>query len=259
MRYFETHAHYDDDKFKEDVDEVIKSVRKANVDKIVNVACDFSTCISSMELSRKYEDIYFTFGVHPYSADEFDIKILNKIYDECNIKDKLVAIGEIGLDYSYDNIDKDKQKDIFIKQIKFAQSKNLPIIVHTRDASNDTAKILREYTNDSNKVLLHCFCPTDDMVNLVMQRDNVYISLGGNITFKRKDSFEKYIQRIPIEKIMLETDSPYLAPVPKRGQRNDSSNIILICAKLAEIKNMKEDEVAEITYKNSCNFYNINE
>ncbi len=257
MSFFETHAHYDDDKFKEDLDEVLKNVVSSGVAKIVNVACDFKTSITSSLLSDKYDYIYYTIGVHPYSAHEFNISRLEEIYLGLKNKEKLVAVGEIGLDYSYENINKDLQKEIFIKQINFAKKYNLPLVVHTRDASKDTYDILKEYTSDEDKVLLHCFNPTEDLVKIVLERKNYMVAFGGNITYKRKESFEKYVKMLPTEKLLLETDSPYLAPDIKRGTRNDSSNLCLICDKLASIKEVSSKELEDITYNNACRFYNI--
>ncbi len=257
MKYFETHAHYDDDKFLEDLDGVLAKVRKANVERIVNVACDFKTCISSYKLSKKYEYIYYTIGVHPYSTDEFDISKLEEIYLSLDNKEKLVAVGEIGLDYSYDNIDVERQRDMFIKQIEFAKKHKLPIVVHTRDASKDTYDILRKYTTSADKVLIHCFNPTDDLMRLVLERERYMVAFGGNITYKRKASFENYVNMLPLSKLLIETDSPYLAPVPKRGERNDSSNLSIICEKLASLKGVSLEEMANITYENATRFYNI--
>lgn len=259
MKFFETHAHYDDIKFEDEEDEVLKEVINAGVDKIVNVACDYSSCITSFNLSEKYDFIYFTIGVHPFEAETFDINKLEYIYSKVD-KTKLVAIGEIGLDYSYDYVDdenKKLQQRVFIEQIKFAHKYNLPIIIHTRDASYDTFEILRKYTTEDDYVLLHCFSPTDDLVNILLERKNYMCAFGGNITYKRKDSFEKYLEKIPMEKIVLETDSPYLPPQEKRGTRNDSSSLPIIAAKLAEFKKLDVEEIAKITYNNAMKFYKI--
>lgn len=255
MGFFETHAHYDDIKFEDDLDETLSMVKNSNVDIIVNVACDFKTCISSSKLSEKYEYIYYTIGVHPYSAEEFDISKLEDIYTNLNSKEKLVAVGEIGLDYSYENIDKLKQKEVFIAQIEFAKKHNLPLVIHTRDASKDTYDILKEYTSPLDKVLLHCFNPTEDLVRLVCERPNFMVAFGGNITYKRKDSFERLVKQIPLNKLLIETDSPYLAPEGKRGTRNDSSNLNIICDKLASIMQIDSAEMERITFENAKRFY----
>ena len=259
MKFFETHAHYDDEKFEDEEDEVLNKVYREGVDKIVNVACDYSSCITSFKLSEKYDFVYYTIGVHPFEAETFDIEKIEEIYSQVD-KKKLVAIGEIGLDYSYDYVDEENkkiQKEVFIKQIEFAHKYSLPIIIHTRDASHDTYEILKEYTSDEDKVLLHCFSPTDELVEILLERKNYICAFGGNITYKRKDSFEKYLEKIPMEKIVLETDSPYLPPQEKRGTRNDSSNLPIIAKKLAEFKKITIDEVAIVTYNNAKLFYNV--
>ena len=259
MKIFETHAHYDDEKFNDSREEVLKKVVDVGIERIVNVACDYDSCISSYNLAKEYDYIYYTIGVHPYEAENFEISKLEEIYDSLD-KTKLVAVGEIGLDYSHDDVNlevKETQKKAFIQQIAFAKKHSLPIIIHTRDASLDTYSILNDYTDEKDKILLHCFSPTDDLVKFALSREKCLVAFGGNITYKRKESFFTYLNMIPMEKIVIETDSPYLPPEPKRGTINDSSNLVIIAKKLAEFKGITAEEVAKITYENASWFYNI--
>lgn len=255
MEYFETHAHYNDEAFKDNINEVIKKIEEANVKYVINVGYNKESSIKSIELAQKYKNFYAAIGVHPHDVENDNAKDIEKIYLENH--NKVVAIGEIGLDYAFVKDNKEKQAELFISQIELANKLKLPIIIHSRDASLDTCNILKEH-KPLYGVLLHCFQPSDDLVRLVME-NGYMVAFGGNITYKRNESFEKYIKMIPIEQIVIETDSPYLAPVPLRGTRNDSSNLPIICKKLAEYKGLDESEVAAKTFKNAIKFLKIKE
>jgi TatD DNase family protein len=205
-------------------------------------------------LANKYDNIYATLGIHPESIDD-EVSKLEQLYNE-NKNSKIVAIGEIGLDYSYVNDNKDKQIKLFKEQIKLAEKINLPIVIHSRDASLDTYNVIKENVNPKTKLLFHCFSPTDDLVRLVLER-KYFVAFGGNITYPRNISFKKYIEMIPVEQMVIETDSPYLSPVPFRGKINNSSNLNIICKKLAEYKNMNEEELSRILYRNAVQFFKL--
>ena len=254
MRYIDTHAHYNDEVYNENLDEVLDIIKEANVDKIINVGYSIEGSKECIELAKKYENIYSTIGIHPEHVDE-DVNELEKLYNQ-NKDGKIVAVGEIGLDYAYVKDNRDKQIQQFIKQIKLAEKLNLPIVIHSRDASLDTYNVIKQNVNENTKVLFHCFAPTDDLVRLVRER-KYSVAFGGNITYPRNISFKKYIEMIPVEQMVLETDSPYLSPIPFRGKINNSSNLHLVCKKLAEYKNMSEEQLAEILYNNAIKFFDL--
>lgn len=255
MRYIDTHAHYNDEVYNNNLTETLNGAYEANVDKIINVGYSLEGSKECIELAKANSKIYSTIGIHPHNIED-DPNELLKIYNENKEDGKILAIGEIGLDYAYGKENKEKQKEVFVNQINLAQSLNLPIIIHSRDASLDTYEIIKEYVKPETKLLFHCFAPTDDLVRLVIER-KYYAAFGGNITYKRNESFKKYIEMIPINQIVIETDAPYLTPEPFRGKINTSANLHLVCKKLAEMKDMSEEEVTEIVYNNAKTFFGI--
>jgi len=255
MRYIDTHAHYNDEVYKDNLDIVFDEVRKANVDKVINVGYSLESSKESINLANKHNNVYCTIGIHPHDVKE-NVDELEKLYNE-NKGAKIVAIGEIGLDYAYVKDNKEEQIKSFIKQIKLAEKLGLPIVIHSRDASLDTYNVIKENVNEGAKLIFHCFAPTDDLVKLVLER-KYFVAFGGNITYPRNSSFKKYIEMIPVEQMVIETDSPYLSPIPLRGKINNSSNLTYVCKKLAEYKNMDEQQLAKILYNNSISFFNLN-
>lgn len=254
MEYFDTHAHYNDKAYEGILDEVLDECKKNNIKKIVNIGYNKESSIKAIELSNKYENMYAVIGVHPSDVDVNNAEDIYDVYNEYN-NGKIVAIGEIGLDYSYVKDNKEKQFELFISQIELANELKLPVAIHTRDASLDTYNILKEHKPKYGG-LLHCFKPTDDLMKLVLD-EGYYVGLGGNITYKRSKSFPNYLKQIPLSNIVLETDCPYLAPVPYKGELNKSSYIPIICKKLAEYLEIDEEEIANKVYENSYNIYNI--
>lgn len=261
MKIFDTHAHYDDERYVDDLDYVIKDNYENGVKKIVNVSYDLESSRQSKNLADKYKNIYFAVGIHPEGARESvddDIQELRRMLDENVDNKKLVAIGEIGLDYHYTKENKELQKDYFIKQLELAKYYNLPVIIHSRDASQDMYHILKDKEYESVKLVFHCFQPSDEIARLVVERKYM-VGLGGNITFKRSQHSLDIIKSIPIEQIIVETDAPYMSPVPVRGMRNESKNIKYVIEKLAEIKEMKVETLEKILYENSIKFFDIKE
>ena len=254
MRYIDTHAHYNDEVYKDNLDEILDIIKKANVDKIINVGYSVEGSRESIELAKKYDNIFSTIGIHPESIND-NVDKLEELYN-INKGEKIVAVGEIGLDYAYIQDNKEKQIDLFIKQIKLAEKLKLPIVIHSRDAALDTYNIIKDNVNIGTKLLFHCFAPTDDLVRLVLER-KYFVAFGGNITYPRNVSFKKYIEMIPVEQMVMETDSPYLTPIPFRGKINNSSNLNLVCSKLAEYKNIDEEELSKILYNNSIQFFDL--
>lgn len=257
MKYIETHAHYNDEVYKDNLDEVLQSCKESEVKYILNVGYNVESSKVSIELSKRYNEIYSIIGIHPHDVLEKPNEIL-KLYNSCseNQKNKIVAIGEIGLDYAFVKDNKEEQKKIFIEQINIANELKLPVVIHSRDASLDTYTIIKE-NKPKYGALFHCFQPSDDLVNLVL-KEGYSVAFGGNITYKRNKSFGEYIKKIPVENILIETDSPYLSPEPYRGKINTSANLPIILKKLAEFKGVEEEKLAEIVYNNSIKFFKLN-
>ena len=256
MEYFDTHAHYNDEKFDGIVDDVLNRCKNIGVKYVINIGYNIESSIKAIELSNKYKNMYVAIGIHPSDVGKCSVEELEKIYNEYN-NGKVVAIGEIGLDYSYTKENKKEQIDLFKTQIELANRLKLPICVHSRDASLDTYLTLKECPAKYG-TLMHCFSPTEDLVRLVLE-NGYMVAFGGNITYKRAKSFSRYMDMIPVEQIVIETDSPYLPPVPLRGTVNTSENLPIILDKLSEYKNISKEELSKIVYRNSLEFFNIKE
>lgn len=258
MEIFDSHAHYDDEKFNEDREEIIKSIYEEGITKCINIGCDIKTSENSIKLSEKYDFIYATCSIHPSEIPQTEQELwkqLDKIKEMAKINKKVVGIGEIGLDYHWNKDNIELQKKAFIEQINIANELNLPISIHTRDAIDDTIEIIRNYKVNKNGVL-HC-CPFNrELVKQGLQA-GYYIAFGGTSTFKNSKNANEIIEMVPIDKILVETDSPYLAPEPLRGTRNDSRNLKYVIAKLADVKKVSKDEIAKATYSNACKLFNI--
>ena len=256
MNYFDTHAHYDDKQFDIDREEVLDKIYKSRVTKCINVGCNIETSIQAIAIAKKHDFIYAMCGIHPSDVPQTEEKLwkdIEKIKELATKRNKVVAIGEIGLDYHYDGCDKDMQQKAFIKQIELANELKLPICIHTRDSIDDTISILRNYQIENGGVL-HC-CPFNRELVKHGLEQGLYIAFGGTCTFKNAKNAEEIINMVPLDKILIETDSPYLAPDPYRGSRNDSSYLKYVVEKIAQFKDMKAEEIAKITYENAINLF----
>ncbi len=253
MDFFDTHAHYNDEKFKEDRDIIIKEVKENNIKYITVVGYNIKSSIKAIEIANKYDNIYATVGISPNDL-ESEIN-LEKIESLAQNK-KVVAIGEIGLDYYWNKENKDLQRDIFLKQIEIANKLELPISIHTREAVYDTLDILKNKIKVKNNGIFHC-CPLN--VELIKEAIKLgfYISFSGNVTFKNSKNADKCIETVPKEKLLIETDSPYMTPEPHRGKRNNSIYVKLVAQKIADVKNMSLEDVAKITLENAKRIYKI--
>lgn len=250
---FDTHAHFDDEKFNLDRDEVLNDLKNHNVDLVVNVGCDEKTSENSIKLAEKYDFIYATVGFHPHSASEFKPHHIKLLKNMASHK-KVLAIGEIGLDYFYDNSPRDIQKEVFAKQLKLANELDLPVVIHDRDAHNDCLEIIKD--NPPKKLVYHCYSGSVEYAK-ILQKMGYMMSFGGAVTFKNARVSRQVLEFLPIEHIMLETDSPYLTPVPFRGKRNDSRYLNIVAEFIADIKGMSTEDVIEITTKNAKEFFSI--
>ena len=254
---FDTHAHYDDSAFDDDREEIIDALSKSDVKKIVNVGANLATSRNSIELAHKYDFFYAAVGVHPDDAAEVNDEGIAKIRAMCDDK-KVVAVGEIGLDYYWNKDNVEIQKDAFIRQIELAKEMKLPIIVHSREAAKDTMDILSEYAAGKVGGVVHCFSYSPEIA-LEAVKMGFYIGVGGVVTFKNAKKLKETVEIIPLEKIVLETDCPYLAPTPFRGERNSSLYLEYVVEEIARLKGIDTEEVKETTWKNALNMYGIDE
>ena len=260
MEFFDTHAHYNDEKFDEDREQIIQETYKSGISKFVVAGYNIESSKKAIELSNKYEFMYSICGISPNDIPQSeeklwkDIEEISKIIKQNNNK-KLVAIGEIGLDYYWEKENKELQKQAFIAQIKLANELNLPIVIHSRDASVDTIQILKD--NPVNKKgIFHCCQLNQELVRQALEL-GFYISFAGPITFKNSKNAPDVVKMVPLEKILIETDSPYLSPEPNRGKRNDSRNVKYVAEKIAEIRDTSIGQIAKITYENAIRIFNI--
>lgn len=251
---FESHAHYDDEAFNEDRDSLLSSMWDNGVEYIVNVSADFESIDPIYELTQKYAFVYGTVGVHPGAAKDMTQERFAYL-KKAALRDKMVAIGEIGLDYYWEKEEAQKttQKEWFVKQLHLAKEIEKPVIIHSRDAAADTVDIMKQEWAD-RKAVIHCYSYSRELAK-VFAKMGYYFGIGGVLTYKNARTLVETVEYVPIEQLLLETDCPYLSPVPNRGKRNDSSNLRYVAEKIAEIKNMSYDAVVEITEKNAKKFF----
>ena len=249
---FDSHAHYDDPRYDDDREAVLGKIRESGVDCVVNIGADMETSRQSLKLAKKYDFIYTTVGVHPHGAEQMtddDIAILEALCSE----PKVVAIGEIGLDYYYDNSPRAVQKYRFKQQLELAERLDMPVVIHTRDATLDTLEILK---NSTARGIVHCFSESAETAKLLVGM-GFYIAFGGALTFKNAKKAVEAADAVPLDRLLIETDCPYLAPEGHRGKRNDSSLMRVVCERLAEIRGVSYEEMAKITYQNARRVYRI--
>ncbi len=249
---FDTHAHYDDSRFDEDRDELLSSLSAKGVSEIVNCGCDLQSSLTTVELSRKYDFIYAAVGVHAHEAEDTtdaDMDEIRKLYSES----KVVAVGEIGLDYHYDFSPRERQIEVFRRQIILAKELDLPVIIHDREAHEDTLNILKEYRP---KGVVHCFSGSVEMAKEIIGL-GLYIGLGGAVTFKNAKKPVEVAKYVPINRLLLETDAPYMTPVPHRGERCDSAHIAFTAEKIAEVREMDVQQLIDICNSNAKTLFNI--
>lgn len=260
MEFFDTHSHYNDEKFDEDREQIIKDTYESGVTKFVCAGYNIESSKKAIELSKKYEFIYSICGISPndipQSEQELwkDISKISKIVQE-NMTNKLVAIGEIGLDYYWNTENKGLQKEAFAKQIDLANELDLPIVIHSRDASVDTIDILKEH-QVRKAGIFHCCQFNQEMIRQALAL-GYYISFAGPVTFKNSKNAPDIVNMVPLDRILIETDSPYLAPEPNRGKRNDSRNVKFVAQKIADLRGMSIEEISRITYENAMRIFDI--
>ena len=251
--YFDTHAHYDDEQFDTDRDELLRAVHDSGVDLIVDPASNLASSRKVLEIAAAHDFVYCAVGVHPHDAKEMDGDSIVLIRDMAS-NPKVVAIGEIGLDYHYDLSPRDVQRDRFYDQLCLARELHLPVIVHEREAVQDNLDIIRNFKDVLGVV--HCFSGSWETAKIILDQ-GWYISFTGAVTFKNAKKAPEVAAKMPIDRLMIETDSPYMAPVPMRGQRNDSRSLPYIAQRIADLRGMTSEDVAAITMENGKHFFRI--
>ena len=249
IRIFETHAHYDDKAFDSDRDELIKQLADEGYAYVLNVAADLKSVDATYELTQEYDHVYAAIGIHPSEVEELNENNFQHIR-EVAMRPKVLAVGEIGLDYHYDEPDKATQMDWFERQLMLARSIGKPVIIHSREATEDTMKILKSNVARDIPGVMHCYSYSVETARELLKL-GYYFGIGGVITFSNAKKVVEAVEEIPLDRILLETDCPYLAPTPHRGERNSSLYIPLIAEKIAAIKDVPYHKVLDQTFKNA--------
>ncbi len=252
--YFDTHAHYDDEMFDTDRDELLGTLLpESGVSMLLNPGCSRRSSLFAAELAEKYGYIYAAAGWHPSAAGEFDASCENLLRELCSRK-KVRAVGEIGLDYHYGADTKELQRRVFRRQLEIARELGKPVIIHDRDAHGDCMEIISDFPE--LRGVFHCYSGSAEMARELVRR-GWYLSFTGAITFKNARRAPEVIEAVPLDRIMIETDSPYLSPEPMRGRRNDSSRLPYIAQRIADIRGLSLEDTARITMENGLRFFDI--
>lgn len=252
---FETHAHYDDEAFDDDRDALLSSMQKNGIGVIVNVGASLKSTAAGIRLAESYPFVYAAAGVHPSETAELNEENFAWLREQC-LHNRVAAVGEIGLDYYWDEPSHEIQKLWFARQLELAREVQKPVIIHSRDAAKDTYDIMAAHNAGEIGGVVHCFSYSVEMAQAYVKM-GFYIGVGGVVTFKNGKKLKEVVEAIPIKRILLETDSPYLSPEPNRGKRNSSLNIPHIAQQIAEIKGMSYDEVIAVTEENARRMYRI--
>ena len=253
---FDSHAHYDSSQFDTDRDELLTAMSENGIQTIVNVGAAWDALPITLDLAKKYPFVYVALGLHPNDVEDLDEDKMEQLKQMC-LQEKVVAVGEIGLDYYWDNVPCDVQKKWFIRQLELAKELDLPVIIHSRDAAEDTLNIMKRYDGKLRGVI-HCFSYSKEMAREYVKM-GFYIGIGGVVTFKNGKKTKAVVSDIPMDRILLETDCPYLAPEPYRGKRNSSLYLPEIAQAIAEIKGMTYEEVVNQTRENAKTLFRISE
>lgn len=251
----DSHVHLDDIKFDGDRHILIENFKNNNIELVINIGADLKSSVASVDLANKYPNIYAAIGVHPHSAKEVNTMVMEQL-KELALNEKVIAIGEIGLDYYYDNSPRDIQRKWFIEQLKLAKELDLPVIIHTRDAMGETFDILKNNQNGNVRGVLHCYSGSSEMA-LEYIKMGFYISLGGPVTFKNARLVREVAEAVPLDKLLIETDCPYLTPEPYRGKRNEPVYVKYVAEKIAEVKKISYDELVKATNRNTKKLFGI--
>lgn len=253
---FESHAHYDDEAFDDDRDELLSGLREKGIGYVMNISSDLRSVRTTLELAGKYPFVFAATGIHPSDTGELNEENFAWLKSQCG-NEKVLAVGEIGLDYYWDNVERDTQKNWFARQLALANEKKLPVVIHSRDAAKDTLDVMRAEKAVERRGVIHCFSYTKETAREFLDMGYL-VGVGGVVTFPNARKLRECVEYLPLESILLETDCPYLAPVPHRGKRNCSLYLPLVAAKIAEIKGISEEEVREKTERNAKRLFGRN-
>lgn len=256
MELFDSHAHIDFPRYNKDRKKVIERARAEGVKYILNCGADLESSQRAVKLADEFEGIYAAVGIHPHEASLYSIEIAKKLQKLAENK-MVVAFGEIGLDYHYDNSPRDEQRQAFRAQLRLAESLNLPVIIHSREAEEDTINILREEWDPENGGVVHCYSSSSEMAKDLLDL-NFHIGFTGLITFKNLEWLRRIVSNTPIKRILVETDSPYMSPEPFRGRRNEPARVKEVARQVAECHNLTIEKTAEITTQNGLKLFKIN-
>ncbi len=252
---FDSHAHLDSSSFDDDRAEVVERAKEAGVSLVMNPSVDLESSSKVVRLAEEYEGIYGAVGIHPHNADTMDEMILS-LLEGLAKKEKIKAIGEIGLDYHYDYSPRDEQKDCFIEHLRMAKRLGMPVIIHDREANDDVMRILKEEKAFETGVLLHCYSGSAEMARQYV-RLGANISIAGPVTFKNARKLAEVVKTVPLERLLIETDSPFLTPVPNRGKRNEPAFVRFVAQRISLIKEIDFEDVAASTSGNAKSFFGI--
>lgn len=258
---FDTHAHYDDEAFDLDREDILSNLKNEGIEHVVNIGANLESSKSSIALAKKFDSVYAAVGVHPDHTKELNEENFRTLYDMAK-EEKVVAIGEIGLDYYWDATDREIQKFWFRKQLQLAIDLKLPVVIHSRDAAADTLLMMKEavaFAKEQNKTLtgiIHCFSYGTEIADYYLKQ-GFYLGIGGVVTFKNGRKLKEVVLKAPLSSLVLETDCPYLAPVPYRGKRNYSGYLAHVVEEIAQIKNISAEEVIRQTSENARNVYQL--
>jgi TatD DNase family protein len=258
--FVDSHAHIDGEEFDADRGEVVARARSAGVRAILNVGTgdphggNFERAVASAE---EYEGVYAAAGIHPHDASLYDEATERRLIDALGVSERVVALGEIGLDYHYDNSPRDVQREVFARQLRLALKASLPVIIHSREADEETVEILRaEYAGATRGGVMHCFGGGRKMAEDVLAL-GFHISFAGNVTFKKADALREVAREVPPERLLVETDCPYLSPVPFRGRRNEPAHVVETARFLAELRGVEAEELGRVTSENFARLFGV--
>ena len=252
---FDTHAHYDDEAFEQDRKELLSGLQDAGIEAVANISANIQGVKHTLELINQYPFIYGAVGVHPSETGELNHTLLNWL-EEMARKPKVVAIGEIGLDYHWEEPEKEVQKHWFIRQLDLARRVKLPVVIHSRDAAKDTLDIMKEGKAEETGGVIHCFSYGTDMAREYLNM-GFYLGIGGVVTFANAKKLKEVVKYMPMDRLVLETDCPYLSPVPNRGKRNSSLNLPYVVEAVSQLKGILPQEVISVTNENAKKLYRI--
>lgn len=259
MYIFDTHAHYEDEAFDKDRREILKEIRENGVGRVVNVGSSMKTTLKTADLTETYDFIYGAAGIHPEHVMELEDETVYEKLEICLRKKRIVALGEIGLDYHYeDNPERKVQRKHFERQLELAKKVKKPVIIHSRDAAGDTLDIMKALNAGETGGIIHCFSYGTEMAREFLNM-GFYIGIGGVLTFKNAKKLKEVAEYAPLDRIVIETDCPYMAPEPNRGKRNYSGNLIYVVKALADIKGTTEEKIIQTTCNNGNLVYRITE